>query len=1358
MLNLKFLVSIVLLLQLPFQVVKNNNNISSYNISYLGIDKGLSNNFVTSIYQDYKGFIWIGTYDGLNRYDGYNFEVYRNQPSDSSSLINNRIVSIFSQADKIWIGTKKGISIYDYLTGNFSPHYWFDPFSEDRKIIDAPINEIKGYEDTIYIATAGEGLMYQAKDYPDARRIPLNIKGKLTWDFHAQGIAFDKEGKMWVFIQGTGIALYDPVLKELQPAFSDILSGTRMVFDEKNNLWVGLDNGLLRYNIKDKSHYIFSQSVIRHKVKDLIYVPESKEIWAGTDGNGVVKYNVEEDIFETLQDDQSKLNTIGKSVYALYIDQDKRKWIGTLRGGINILTPENLRFKTIAKEKANGATNLVSDYILSFCEINKDSIWIGTDGDGVSLWDRSQNTFTNFTHNPNNLLSLPNNFVTSIIKTKKGYWFGTYGGGLSLFDFKNKTFKNYPLFNEKFNTLQQNVWVLYKDSKENLWVASSEGEGLFKYNELHDEFDFIDTGIDGIVSFIQDNNGNFWAGTFGDLIKLDLEGKKHQVFPIEYPVRTIKVLTNNKLLIGTEGGGLISFNTETFEKSIYTEADGLPSNSVLNILKDNQGYYWLSTYNGISKFDAENKKISNFFEGDGLQSNQFNYNAALKLSTGELLMGGIKGFNIIDTHVNSPAPKFPNILITGIKINNTPLSASGATAFGTTQLKLPFDRSMISIDFVGLEYDMPGNISYAYLLEGWDREWHYIGNSRVANYSKLTEGDYILKIKSTNADGAWNSKITTLPITILPPWYRSPLAYFLYFITLASIFIGIVFYQHKQTRLKYEVRLSRNMAKQEHELTEKKLNFFTNISHEFRSPLTMIINPLKEMIYGQEDEMDPGAIEVVYRNSRRLLSLVDQLLLFRKTESETGTLKIVRLDAISLGKEVFACFVHQAKSRNIQYEFFSDEKELWIYADRQKIEMALFNLISNALKFTNSQEGKVKVSIDKNAEEVCFMVSDNGQGINEADKSKVFDLFYQSDSNVKKKGFGIGLYLVKQFVEQHHGKVVCKDKIKGGTTFKIKLKLGKAHFTNLIISEDDSQNDLILKELLDEKEFESSEKEEELQVFNEIIKDKKTVLAIDDNPQIRKYIKKILSDTYVVSTAENADEALEIIKKHHPDLIISDVVMEGMNGVEFCKIIKEDKDLKHIPVILLTAGTSEDIKLKGVEVGADDYITKPFDKNYLKARIKGILKRQAAVQNHLLNTVTQNTVDQKLSEEDKRLLDHIIEIVENNMEEESFSIKMLALEVGMSHSLMYKKIKKITGKSVSEFVRFIRLRKVATLLITSNMQISKAASIAGFSDLKYFRKQFQQQYNMNPSQFQKKYKEGLMDKKYVLNESFWKST
>jgi signal transduction histidine kinase/ligand-binding sensor domain-containing protein/DNA-binding response OmpR family regulator len=1320
-------------------------------VKYIGIEAGLSNNAVTSIYQDKRGFMWIGTYDGLNRYDGYNFYVFRNQPQDSSSLVSNRIVDIYEDHEGIWIGTKRGLSVYNYGTGSFERRLMEDFQSTLHVPVDFIINQITGRDGRLFLASAGKGMLVKDTGERNFVQVPFERNGELVYDYHAQGMDYDSKGNLIVFVQSNGIFRLTKSGTHLE-LISDVTNNANtLVVDIKDWIWIGMDGGLLGYDPVAKEERRFSRERTGHKVTAVMYERENEEVWAGTDGSGIMVVDTKSWSVSYLREGRYKGSITSNSVYSLHQDNKGDQWIGTLRGGINVMEDENRLFQTARNpEEKNG---LAGNFVLSFCEKDEDEIWVGSDGGGLSLWDRTAGNFSTFLHS-SDPSSLPNNFVTSILKSDRGVWVGTYGGGLSRYDETTGEFKRYPLFQHNYQEYQQNVWVLYRDSYQRIWAAVSDGEGLYRYDPAKDQFDFVDAKVYGILTMSEDLFGNLWVGNFDQLVKLDLDNFKNQVFDIGYPVRSIISASNDRMLVGTEGGGLLEIHPNSGVVQTFLEKDGLPNNSVLTILRGQDDEYWLSTYNGISRFSFPEKSFTNYYASDGLQSNQFNYNAGLKLASGELLFGGLNGVTIVNPTVARTTSSFPELLLTGIRINNENIEKYGQSPFSLAKLELPYGRSMLSFDFAALEYSLPDKISYAYYLEGWDREWNYVGKARVANYSKLTDGKYVLHVKSTNSDGIWNTETTSIPIVILPPWYRTPLAYLFYLLLGTAVLYGINRFQHRQARMRYEVLKSKEMAQKERELNEKKLNFFTNISHEFRSPLTMIINPLKDAVYGNRHTLEAGELEVVYRNSKRLLSLVDQLLLFRKAESDFGALRVARIDVVSVVREVFTCFVHHAESRGIRYGMETDLDVHWIYADRQKLEIAVFNLISNALKFTAEVDGQVNLAMSVDSEgEICIRVEDNGPGVSKQEAERVFELFYQSEHHSKsnRSGFGIGLYLVRQFVKMHSGQVAALPNYPSGTVFEIKLLPGKGHFQDVLIHEDLHEHSVFLEELL---EVQPSDLVTDKNLKNiapaGLWEQRKTLLVVDDNQEIREYLCSVFGDAYHMVKAVSAEEARDILKSQLPDLIISDVIMPEETGVDFCRFLKGDSRYRHIPIILLTGTKSEAVKLKGIEVGADDYITKPFDKDYLLARVKGIIRQQKVVQERLMEDVTQKRPDFKLSEEDKIFLERVEQIIEANLGEEDFTIKFLSEDIGMSHSLLYKKIKQLTGKSVNEMIRYVRLRKVAILLVTSEMQVNEAAYSAGFNDLKYFRKQFQQLYQMNPSDFQKKYKGTFQEKDYSL--------
>ncbi|WP_137402995.1 hybrid sensor histidine kinase/response regulator transcription factor [Echinicola rosea] len=1358
MLRIPFLFIFCLSVQLVLGQEDAPIRLTGYERNYIGIESGLSNNAVTAIYQDKKGFVWIGTYDGLNRYDGYDFLVFRNQPRDSSSLVHNRIVSIYGHRNEVWVGTKRGLSVYDYHTGKFQARYYLDPKTKRRHKLTANINDITGRHGKIVVATAGQGVMVRTDGGP-LSRVPLWDAGERHYDYHAQGTVVDKDQNIWTFIQGYGLAVRKKEDYCFKVVLKDIKSANCIELDSEGDIWIGSDYGLARFHVQKKDWYLYPAQITKNKITDIMNVADDGQIWVATDGNGLLVLEKGSKKSYYLKEGTVASDLVSNAVYGLALDRQGRKWVGTLRGGINILEKKQNRFITIDNPD-NQENGLPSDFILSFCETSRDSLWVGTDGGGVSIWDRKRDRFTNYRHHSGKPGSLPNDFVTAIVEGENNLWLATYGGGVCRYDSGADTFVPYTLSNPE-GMAHWYIWVLFKDWSGDLWAATSNGEGLYRYNSRKDRFDFVDVGIYGIISMAQDHNGNYWVGTFDHLVKLDLSKEQdHEVIDIGYPVRDILSLGPEDLLVATEGSGVWRLDRERGTVKTYLQEEGLPNNSVLKLVGDGHGKVWMSTYRGLAKFDPIGEKFTSFFASDGLQSNQFNYNAGTRLYDGKLVFGGIKGFNLIDPLHQEWERSFPSIHLTQLRVNNQPGHPDGNTIFSLDKLELPYDQSMVSLDFLALEYAHPEKIEYAYHMEGWDEKWHFVKNSRMANYSKLREGEYTFHVRATNAQGEWSPQVVSLPIVILPPWYRTWWAYGLYIVIVGGLAGILVLYQRKQDKLKYQVSLSREMAHREKELNEKKMNFFTNISHEFRSPLTMIINPLREVMYGERKQLEAGAVEVVYRNSKRLLSLVDQLLLFRKVQTEVGNVKMVKLDAIGLCKEVFTCFIHHAKGLDISYQFHADLDSFELIADRQKLEIAVFNLVSNALKFVSPHTGKVLVSAIQASNRFMVTVEDNGKGIGEQDRERIFDLFYQGNSQSGAKGFGIGLYLVKKLVEEHKGSIDLTYSKWGGAKFTIGLPTGKSHVPDGLVHEDVGEQMVFLEELLDFENNHMPQKTETgdglVTITDGVVTAKKRVLAVDDNPQLRQYIKKIFETQFQVVLAESAEQALEIVEGQEIDLIISDVVMKGMNGVELCKELKSREEYRYIPMVLLTASASDSVKLKGIEVGADDYITKPFDKNYLMARVKGILRQQESVQRHLLTSVSKKPTDRKLSKEDKEFIDKMVKVIEENLDNEEFSIQVLAVDMCMSHSMLYRKVKLATGKTVNEIIRFVRLRAIATTLITTDAQVNEAVSSAGWHDLKYFRKQFSQQYGMTPSAFQKKYKGAVTERQYILNAGFLK--
>lgn len=1332
----KFKIFTLLLLILPMLAIAQDF------LDYLGIEDGLSNNAVTSIYQDQRGIMWFGTYNGLNQYNGYEFRIFRNRLNDSVSLRGNRIVDILGdQHGRVWIGTKSGISIYDPRVDAFENLNYTGPGTE-KAIAKMPINDLQIEKNgTMLIGTAGSGLLVLKKNEQVAIQVPFGSDHNNT-KYHVQAVQVKGEN-IFVFIQGKGVFNLDLKKCQFKLITGFVQDAKCMLADPYGNLWIGNENGLFKYNIISKVSQVYDDknSGLSNNHIHCLNLDPTNRIWIGTDGGGITIFDQKNNLTSHILPGPDKGRLKSGAVDAVFVDNENRTWIGTLRGGVSIVDKKKNRFKTISHIPYN-ANGLISDYILSFCEDPDGSVWVGADGEGISNWNPKTNRFKNYVHSAD-IHSLSNNNVSTIEKDFLGnIWIGTYGGGINRFDRKTNKFIHYPLRSPDYSYPHRNVWALFEDLDKNFYASTLSEGPVYILNRKLDRFEIFDKSLRDVIAFFQDENHQIWAGTYSTLVKLDPINKKHIIINVGSPVRSIISMDKGQLLIGTEGGGLKIFNIHTQKFTTFSEKDGLPDNTVLKILKDRSGNFWMSTFNGLTEFDPKRKCFKNFYKNDGLQSNQFNYNAGLRLSNGELLFGGIRGFNIFDPENIHQTVSDPKIILTALKINNVPFEKETAqdhvqSLYNISELTLPYDKGNLSFEFAALDYSSPEKKIYAYILDGWDKDWNYIGTSRSANYSRLTEGTYYLKIKTINSEGRWSDKQRAIKIVILLPWYRTIWAYMLYAIFIAGLIFGYTFYRRKQVQLKFQVKLANLAVEREKDLNEKKLSFFTHISHEFRTPLTLIISPIKEMLNTKDSQIESKDLIVVYRNARRMLSLVNQLLHFRK--SEVDQLKISAFDLVSFSKEVYLCFQQQARLKEIGFEFTSVAEQLFIFADKEKIEIAIFNLLFNAFKYTEPN-GKIVLAITETESTVELKVADTGTGIPKDVGDNLFKEFFQVPERQNKTGFGIGLYLVKSFVKAHFGKVSYQSEENKGTTFVISLLKGKNHFKGMAINEVSDYNSYILNELPEEDLPKQEIDHEPGDTQTEVLSEKPSILLIDDNNDLRIYLKKILQGSYIVYEADSGESGLEMVQKFIPNLVISDVIMGDISGLDFCRRVKDDAALSHIPIVLLTSGSSAEIKLKGIESGADDFITKPFDTDILLARISNLLKNRNNLQRFFYNHITFKSENLKVSPEYKEFLEKCIAITEKRITDPTFNIQELANEIGLSHSSLYKRVKSISGKSVSEFIRFIRLRKAAEQLINTDHNVSECAFECGFNDLKYFRINFNKLYGINPSDYILKYR------------------
>lgn len=1337
--------------QIPNIQLNGNGRAPNNALKLYSTNEGLPTKLVTCALHSKAGVMWIGTANGLCRFDGYTFKVFLNSSGNSRGLINNAISALAEDKQgNIWIGTTDGLCKLDPRTEQFIS-FRHDPqnrssISNDKiwSILCDRNNDIWiGTDDGFnqYLKKSNNFLVYQ----PQANN-PKAMAGKSV-----NSIIEGDGNELWLGNWSGGINSFDRVAKTFQNFRQVWASGSKnpndvwsIAWGKDKTIWVcSYWKGLYNFNTKThKFKYYGGPQANNSSVFSVSAFDGKKLLVGGTagafwfdpqnrkwDNVSETSFYAEGDIYDDhagrfwlctnggllkIDTNQYKFNfapySVGHKAVKAFLIKDSMLWLGT-NDGLYQMNPNN--GKTVTYKQAKGKQSLSSSDISQLFVDRQKQLWVLTEN-GFDLYHKDTRTFTTYSHHSHLETLFNEDVFREMIEVKPNIFYLATDAGLKIFDKANQQFQHYYNIPGNPSSISNNhVYCLAQDPDSSVWIGTS-GGGLNRFNPANGKFrryiregkgegEISDNTINNIV---KDSRGQIWVCTANGLNKYD---RKYDRF--------ITYSTNN----------------------------GFASNQFVNLCEGHDGKLWVLTGTGLSRFDPITQKVRNFDEADGLFANE-----KIAISTnGTIYLAGTKGivyFNPTEVKINKT---IPSIIFTDFQIFNRSVRTGKGSAIGdkdinaAKEIHLSYNQSVFSIDFAALNYTHPEKIEYAYQLSGFDKKWNYVGGQRKATYTNLNPGTYTFRVKASDSDGYWSEQGREITIIINPAWYVTWWAYTIYVMIISGLAAVFIIYKNRQAKLQYGIRLAQIEGEKEKELSEKKLSFFTNISHEFRTPLTLIINPVKELLYRDDQNIDTSSLNIVYRNARRLLSLVDQLLLFRKAGDDDDVLRVSMVDVTELSKEVFLCFTHQARVKNIDYDFIAPETPVMILLDREKIEIALFNLLSNAVKFTPPQ-GCIKVNISESEHHANIQITDTGRGIPSHIGEKLFNRFYQEpqQSNAATGGFGIGLFLVKTFIARHQGKVWYESAVGAGTIFYIELNKGENHLATAQRVEDNASSSVLLKEMI-EGEINvnaSVEAAAEPDPTQPLAADFKTILIVDDNDEIREYIKQIFKLDHHVLDASDGEAGLKIVKDVMPDIVISDVMMPGMSGVELCNLIKDDSSISHIPVVLLTASSSPEIKLKGIEGGADDYISKPFDRDLLKARVSSILKSRNTLQQYFYNKVTLNSNNLKISDEYKEFLERCIQTVENHLQNTEFNIQVLANELGISKSSLNNKVKSISGLSTNNFIRFLRLRKAAEMFINTNNTVMETAYQVGINDAKYFREQFLKLFHMNPSQYIKKYR------------------
>ncbi|HEX5026423.1 MAG TPA: two-component regulator propeller domain-containing protein [Agriterribacter sp.] len=1349
----------------------------AYHFMRLDVRQGLSHNQVNCILKDSKGFMWFGSMSGLNRYDGYDFKVFKNELHNPASLSDNYVERIFELPDrKMWVATRNGNNIYDPLTESFNrkDQEYLSQLSLPPGSVYNVVKDKQGNYWFIYQNNAG---VYRYS--PSTKKIvalqhnPEDSATIATNDVAV--LAQDSNGNIWIvhrngIVEKLKAGTYEVIQRtdQLKSITQNSIQNYTLYIDSGDELWIsvllsGNPGGIFYYQpARDRlSHFTKDAGDIRLNTNIITGITQDQDgkIWIGTDHGGINLVDKKEKSVRYLLSDAEDHTTISQnSIYSVYKDSSNMIWLGTYKQGICYYN-NNMAMFSLYRHKVSDPNSLPYEDINKFAEDAKGNLWIGTNGGGLMYFDRLQNKFSNFQHNPSNPNSLSNDVIVSLlVDHEKKLWIGTYMGGLDCYD--GKKFRHFRHNPSDTNTISDNsIWQLFEDKDNNLWVGTLSG-GLNRYDRDKDIFyhyrveDGRSLHSNYISAIIEDKENNIWLGTSNGI---DVFNKTNGIFRyLGHDDNDSSSLSNNNVIsalqdsrgliwVGTrEGLNLLDKAGNTF--TVFRKEDGLADNTILTILEDDKHNLWLGTPNGLSNVIVNgngirvNIQVKNYDESNGLQGREFNDKAAFKTKGGELLFGGPYGFNLFNPDKFLLTKPAPEIALTEFFLFNKPVKVGEKLnghvvlnkAFTETEnITLQYNENVFSIAFAALGSAQSLKDKFIYTLEGFNKEWLSTdGRQRTITYTNLDPGTYVFRVKSDGDYTGGNKEGVVLHITILPPFWKTAPAFLLYMLLAGGIllFARRLTIQRAKTRFQFDHQ--KKEAQRIHELDMLKLKFFTNVSHEFRTPLSLIITPVEKMMKQTEDEGQKKQFQLIHRNAKRLLGLVNQLLDFRKLELHELRLYPSLGDMVSFVKELTFSFTDLAEKKNISFTFSSDVESLDMFFDPDKIERIMFNLLSNAFKFT-SECGSIKVHIgikEISAGEAFadITVSDSGIGIPLEKQDKIFERFFQHEvpDNILNQGSGIGLAISREFARLHGGHISVASKPGEGSSFTVSLPLK-------------SQSLIPVQDSIAEREIimHAAHQSEDDNIPDKAVHRKESILIVDDNDDIRFYIKDNLRVNYIVYEAMDGKEGWKKAQEFQPDLVISDIMMPEMNGMELCCKIKNDVRTSHIPVILLTAKSAEEQKLAGFETGANDYITKPFSFEMLFSRIKGLLAHQEALRRLFQNQIEIEPKAISITPVDEQFIAKAVDEVEKNISESDFSVEDLSKALFMSRVALYKKLLSLTGKAPLDFIRSIRMKRAAQLLSKTQMTVSEVAYEVGFSNPKYFTKFFKKEFNLLPSEY-----------------------
>lgn len=1317
------------------------------------MDDGLAANRVYSILQDSCGFMWFGTDDGLSRFDGIKFKNYYLSEYINATTSNSVKKIFIDRRGKMWIGLDSGIVIYDSQTDTFRP---FNAKTETGETIQTyVVDMIEDNDGEVWIATNGKGLYRFSPNDEIRLRVYRNIPRESNCI--SQNILMtlqqDSKQNIWIGTYSEGLCCFDKhkntFVTYKRSNLPDSLSDNsiqKILEDSHGNLWIGtFQNGLDLFNPATRTFTNYqdkSPNNLLYHIHDIKEYRPGELFISSDNGIGIFKA----DKGEIIQSDNPNLKIrtgANKFIYSIYIDKEESLWLGSYFDGIKFYSAFQNNFKYYSCSLS--ATAQAGKVVNVIKEGKDDQYWIGTDDNGIFRFNAKTQEITPF----RDAASIGTTYycIHDLLVDGDKLYAATYGRGMEVFDLKTGKVESY-LYNPEDSTSisSSRVFILYKASNGYIYVGTS--NGICCYNPQQKKFTRMGSFAGRISAIIEDYHGKIWIGTsISGLYSYNIKTGKTTAYQrsdnpnsiTKNVITTLAIDNRKRLWVGTYGQGLCRYNEDSDNFTRYDHLE-LPNKIITSIIPKGD-LLWISTNKGLAVYNPDTEYLKTYSKSNGLYNEQFTPRSGVESSDGKLFLGSTGGFcyffpQDLRENTYNPPIVLTNMTIFGKEVQaNIPDSPIQRSIGYTDEIILEYNQSMIGFDFAALSYIAPKENNYQYMLEGLDSGWQFTkGNNNHLSYANLPAGEYVLRIKGTNSDKIWSSNEIQLKIKVLPPFLQSQLAYIIYAIMLLIILLLTVWYYIKRTEKRQKARMKRLNDEKEKELYNAKIDFFTNIAHEIRTPLSLIIGPLEYLmkttsinnVYGEY-------LSIIEQNYKRLYALVTQLLDFRKVDSGAYKLSYDSYRVKDTIAKVTCIFELSTRQKKISIDTSSISEKLTMITDEEAFTKIISNLLSNALKYAKS---RISVTAMENDSEIIITVTDDGIGITDQEKTKIFDAFYQvkNNSELNKLGIGIGLHMTRSLIQLMNGKIEAKDREDGKSGVAISVHFPKQAAISAAPPMKRVEDTIIA-------EINAEEGEPESVLPDEPIKKQYAVMVVDDNPEILDFLSKILSEEYFVISASSGEEALLILEKNNIDLIISDVMMEEMDGFELCGKIKTDINISHVPVILLTAKTDTESKIKGLESGADAYIEKPFSPFHLKAQLGNLLKKREKQQKTYASTPLSDLHSAVHNKLDEEFMKKCTDIILNNIEDSEFSVSTLAQELGMSRTSVFTKIKGIIGMTPNDFIKITRLKKACRMMIESEYRVTEIGFLVGFSSSSYFAKCFQKQFGMLPTEFLKKAKE-----------------